>query len=196
MAFTIMEIDRSLAGSVMMEMTGGRRPAGRVQFQVPATIRSDNKEAKYKEKDAKNVEPIAMFAGSGPREIALDWTYIVTGAKNWDTASIAEKVKKVRGYFYATMAGTIGANNANNLVIKFRAYHVVGNGNGWWSFRGMGINVKHGDTIIRDNNGQYPLRTDLSMKLKLWSQGETKDGEPMVKIVNIKKTSRIGLAWL
>lgn len=133
-----------------------------IKFQFPLVIKQDNKGGDWKEINIRNSEPLAIFMGGKPREIDLSWTYIVSGQTHagivWTTDVIEKMVKTLRGYFY-NPAGT-------SQIIQFQAYNIVGDGNDYWTFRSDGINVTHSEMLIKDANGIYPLRTDLSMRLK------------------------------
>ncbi len=191
MALQLTPFDRNLLNQVRLNMTGGRFGRGiDVPFQFPPVIKSDNKGVEYDEINYKNIEPLAIFKSSNAREISMEWVYMVTGGpigdENWTAQRVSEIVKGIRGYFYATTLDQFQETDdgeTNNLIIKFSAYDVVGTTQGnidrryidTWTFRSDGINIRHSDTVITDGTASYPLRTDLSMKLKLWSRGEVPD---------------------
>ena len=164
--------DKALTGKVQLALSkkGSIRGSATanvlasIPFQYPPVVKSDNKGCNWKEFDIHNAEPMAIYMGGKAREIDLGWTYIVNGQTmgsdglSWKTSTIANQVKLLRGYFY----NTIGAD----MVIWFSAYDVVGSGGDHWTFRADNITVTHSETLITDANGTYPLRTDLSLKLK------------------------------
>src|SRR6185295_15587596 len=90
-------VDRSLSEKVTLRFVGG----GKVNFQFPPRITSDGRKGNWNERDLQGTEPVAVFRTSGPREISLVWTYVVTDSSGsgWTTSKIAEEVRKVRGYF-------------------------------------------------------------------------------------------------
>lgn len=174
--FQLSEIDRELASKSRLKLlalpSGGRQRSrsGRnnstvnVKFQFPPIVKSDNKTVNWKEVDLRSAEPFAYFMGAKAREILFKWTYIVTHTDGgeWDIETISSLVKNIRGYFYQSVS--------DNLIVDFYVYDVVGDSkSGSMSFRSDGINVDHSDTVIKDGDKYYPLRTDLSMKLKLWT---------------------------
>jgi hypothetical protein len=146
-----------------------------IKFQFPPRILSDNRKGAWKEGGLRGMEPVAVFKTSGPREISLTWTYIVTDndtgslARGFSTVIIAEQVKLVRGYFAAVRARKEGARN---LIAVFR-YGLFG-GTRAITARIKSIDVKHGDTIIVPNGDAskaFPLRTDITVDLRLWTKG-------------------------
>lgn len=139
-----------------------------IKFQFPPLIKSDNKGGDWKEFNARMAEPISLYMGGKPREISLQWTYIVTNeptnGEKWDVAAVSTYVKKVRGYFY-NQAGA-------DLIIYFKAYDIVGSAGGseYWTFRAESISVDHTSSMILQPDGAaYPLKTDLSMRLKFFT---------------------------
>lgn len=157
------EHDRELARAVVFRFADGDT----VEFQFPPKINSDNRKGSWKEGELRGTEPVANFKTSGPREITLTWTYIVDG-RQWTTQKISEQVKLVRGYF----ARVRERDRARNLVVKFQMWCLGGKDE--MSARIKNIDVKHGDTIICPNGDvecAYPLRTDITVDLRLWTKG-------------------------
>lgn len=140
-----------------------------VLFQFPPRILSDNRKGSWKEGDLRGKEPVSVFKTSGPREMTLSWTYIVDG-QDFTTAVIAEQVHAIRGYFAQVRDKKA---RARNLIVMFK-YVLYGNPTQPMSARIKSIDVKHGDTfIIPEGNVEqsFPLRTDISVELRLWTKG-------------------------
>lgn len=163
----LLALSKKGSGSLLGSKSATVNNLAGIAFQFPPVIKSDNKGGNWKEFDIRNAEPMAIYMGGKAREIDLTWSYIVNGQTmgsdgfSWKTSTVATQVKLLRGYFY----NTIGAD----MVVKFVAYDVVGSSGGdsdFWTFRADGISVSHSETLITDVNGTYPLRTDLSLKLK------------------------------
>lgn len=142
-----------------------------IEFQFPPVINSDNRKGNWIETDQPGKEPSASFKTSGAREITLKWTYIVDAVnKGWTTSKIANQVHTIRGYF-ATVRQT---SDHRKLLVLFR-YGLFG-GEESTSARIRSIDVKHGDTMIippgKPENA-FPLRTDVTIDLRLWNKAET-----------------------
>jgi len=158
----------------------------RIDFQFPPKITSDGRKGSWEEGELRGVEPIAVFKTSGAREISIKWTYIVDGG-DWTSEVVSNNVKKLRGYF-AQIKGeggqpTPGAREG--LIVKFKMWR-HGDPRDAMTARIKAIDVKHGETIVCDNvDGRrgaaggancgsafiFPLRTDITVDLRLWSQG-------------------------
>ena len=196
MPFRLTNIDAYLLDKVNLTLGGTK-----VQFQFPPIIKSDSKSFNWNEIDIKNIEPMATFQGAKARVIDLKWVYVVTGQSGWSAKKISDMVKSIRGFFYQQIMAQFAGDNppavtpeastggppkpvnnyAKSLIVRFNAYNVVGIGtqDGQIAFRSEGVDITHSDVIIDDNSGTYPLKTELSMKLKLWTQGEGADKKPM-----------------
>jgi hypothetical protein len=154
-----------------------------VAFQFPPRILSDNRKGSWEEGDLRGKEPVSVFKTSGPREISLSWTYIVTGG-DWTTESIAKQVHAIRGYFASVRDKD---EKSRNLVVDFRYIH-FGNPTKHMSARIKAIDVKHGDTLVfppGNAKEAFPLRTDIVVDLRLWTKGgdseQTQDLERLFK---------------
>jgi len=183
MPFRFSPIDDALVGDVKLVLTRPKQgkekapPGGgpfTIPFQFPPEISSDNKAANWDEDSASGLQdPFALFAGAKAREIDVKWTYIVIGSKKWNVSTIAGAVKAMRGYFLNI--------TGEALIVKARFYEIVGsksNQGADVSFRSEGVNVSHAGPIVKSNDGfAYHLRTNVSMKLKSWTdlQVDTED---------------------
>lgn len=144
----------------------------RIEFQFPPKITSDNRKGTWDEGELRGIEPVAVFRTSGPREITLTWTYIVTGGQ-WTVQRITDNVHAIRGYF----ALVRNRNINRNLVVEFQLWQYGGKVT---SFRIKSIDVKHSETLVTpcvgkvgDVSQAYPLRTDITVELRLWTQGSS-----------------------
>lgn len=191
MAFSLLKFDRQLCNAVRLKL--GQEV---VYFQFPPIVKADSKGVDYEERNCANIEPMATFKGSKARQIDLKWTYIVTGDK-WTAREVAANVKAIRSFYYQTVEQW--ARGSAKLNIEFQAYDVVGRPNsGMFSFRSDGVTISHSDAVIGNNGGYYPLRTDIDMKLKLWSGGEFVDaggGKKMVTNPWLKDAKQITPQW-
>jgi hypothetical protein len=211
MPFNLLEVDREMLNHITLSL-GGKK----VDFQFPPMIKSDSKGFNFEEMDMMNIEPLAIFRGSRVREVQLDWSYIITGGE-WDLDKVADTVKAIRGFFYLTATDVwqsrsgSGAVDVSVVVIKLKAYDIIGGGrsagNQIATFRADAVNISHKPPLIRGRGSSvYPLRTDVSMKLKLWTTGKTlntdvesADGNDnlidLKGLMNPKELGGVGGAW-
>jgi hypothetical protein len=153
-----------------------------VPFQFPPRMPDDSRRANWDEQDAFATEPIATYRGSGAREMTLQFTYIVDGSV-WTTARIGAIVKMLRGYFVLVRDRTL---SWRNLVVMFQMWNIGGRQPA--SCRIKSASVKHSETMVIPNNdvsSAYPLRTDITIDLRMWSQGLEygKDAKDPVSVV-------------
>lgn len=163
------EFDKALADAVTLRFNNGPQ----IAFQFPPRITGDSRRGDWKEENVPGTEPVAVFEKSGPREIALTWAYIVDGG-TWNTSLVAQQVKTMRGYFARTRDPNI--QGYRNLIVFFRMWNHGGNNE--MSARIKSVDVKHSETIVSSCvNGvpnikdAYPLRTDITIELRLWTKG-------------------------
>lgn len=168
MAFEHTPIDDALRDAVTLRFNLGPK----IEFQFPPKITTDSRKGEWYEGNLQGTEPIATFQKSGPREISLTWSYIVTGGV-WTTEKISQQVKAIRGYF----ARYRDQNNlaARNLILFFQMWaHGDPSIGKQMSCRIKSVDVKHTDTIVAPNGDPsvaYPLRTDIVVDLRLWTKG-------------------------
>lgn len=164
----ISAFDRRIREQVILQFVRpGATTGRRVRFQFPPIVASDSKAGNWQEVDYMHAEPYAIFMGGRPREISLQWFYVV-GLGGWRVSDVSSQVKFIRSYFYNRVG--------NSFVINFGAYDVVGPGRdgvaNTWTFRSDSVTVQHSNTLISsESNDIYPLRTDISMILKLYTDG-------------------------
>ena len=162
--------DKSLAKAVVLRLISGAT----IEFQFPPRMQSDNRRGEWSEGELPGMEPVAAFATSSAREMTLTWTYIVDGS-TWSSSRIAKNVKAIRGYF-ALVRGKTPPGNA--LVTKFKMWLIGGTKE--ISCRIKSVNVKHSDTIVGEAAIAYPLRTDVTIDIRIWTSAD-EDG----KLVNL-----------
>jgi len=218
MAFKLLPFDKELLNQFSMKLSGapigfpkggnfaqhfasGSATTFIVPFQFPLVISSDNKGVEYEEKNLKNIEPIAIFKGSKAREITLKWTYVATnhsdGRNAWSPNFIARTVKRIRAFFYQMIQHFV---KGYKIAVDFRGYDIIGSTSAKdevFTFRTDGVTVSHSDTIVGNKKiGFYAQQTDMEMKLKLWSGGQTEDGEEaFVKLDWLKDVGLLTDIW-
>lgn len=166
----LIQADVALASAILFEFAGEKAGAGeKVEFQFPPKIVSDSRKASWKEREvAGQVEPIVVYASSGPRELAMQITYIYDGI--WNCAKISKQVRLLRGYFQRVRE----SSQQRNLVIKMKLWCIGGNEPESMSFRMKSCDVKYSETMIYEDNPNkaYPLRTDITCDLAAWTRGD------------------------
>lgn len=202
MAFKLHPVDAKLVQRVKLVLHNPQfsdiGKAVIVSFQFPPHLESDGKGLRWNEKNFKNIEPMAIFDGSEAREISLKWCYVVTGEKGWSVKDIAKKVKGIRGYFYQTI-NNWDDDSGEGIRADFYAYNAVGPGTGAvFSFRPTTLSVSYSDKIILTDDGSFPIKTDLNMKLRMWTKGAETDGDgdkPLQDLPWLKKVGDITAEW-
>lgn len=152
--------DLALAKDVLLELKNGR-----ILFQFPPKLVTDNRRGIWNDENLRGTEPIAVFSTSGPREMSLQWTYLVDSGKLWNSVVVSSQVRAIRGYFAQVRTN----ETTRNLVVKFRyGQHTGGD---TMTCRVTDISVKHSETLVGTGKNIYPLRTDVAVELRLWTKG-------------------------
>lgn len=150
-----------------------------LQLQFPPRITSDTKSADWQEESIASYEPLAIFLGSSARKITIDLTYIVgagtdrevTFRKNGSTttktasefcaSTVGLLCNQIKAYFYRSIQGL------DIPVVRIRFYNHIGAESGPAVFRLMDVNITHGETIIKDETGVFPLLTKVTLNAAL-----------------------------
>ena len=154
-----------------------------IEFQFPPRITSDNRAAEWREGNLPGSEPVAVYEKSTAREMRLEWTYIVGASSDtdWTTEKIAANVRNLRRYF-SKEGNLIG----EELIVNFKMWMLGGIDT--FTCRIKSVGISHSKTIIvpvssgkepppapirgnADVDKAYPLRTDVSCELRLWTKG-------------------------
>lgn len=167
-------------------------------LQFPPKITDDSKTANWNDIDQCTYEPIPIFKGSSARRITIEIVYIVTGSalpgqtsggtvgraagvatgagagtsNAWTTEYIAKCTKQIKAYFYRSIAA-----GKNIPVVLIRFYNHVGSGSSGpqAAFRLTDVGITHGETLINDSQGVFPLFTKVRMTALLTTQTKTGD---------------------
>jgi hypothetical protein len=148
-----------------------------VEFQFPPKVLSDSRRGTWDEQDVMGTEPIAIYGGSGPRNISMQITYLVDGDRqgSWNCTKITKQIRLMRGYFQRIQDYKAAQRN---LVVKLKLWCIGGRTP--MTFRLRSCDVKYGETMItnkmqRDSSVEsstyFPLRTDVTLDLSSWTQG-------------------------
>lgn len=170
---------------------------GSLVFQFPPKILSDNRKGQWSENEIPGREPVAVFKNSGAREFALVITYIVDSLEDrldkFSPNRISQITHFLRGYYAK------GRNTADqrNYVVKFK--YIGYGGNTPTSCYIRGIDVKHSDTIVLNNNPgagpeggigrSFPLRTDITLDMRIWSSADEES------VQDVADVDRLVAAW-
>ncbi len=148
-------------------------PGTTIEFQFPPKLRSDSRGGNWNEVDSSPIggEPIATYRYAKPRQMSLDWTYIVTGGTNgtgvWPATRIQQQLLVLRRYFVnAPPGGQINGVFAS-LAVLVQIYGMGGVDP--MSFRLETVSIKHGDTLVGCGENAFHLRTDISCELRSWA---------------------------
>lgn len=171
MGALLTEHDTTLAQSFVLNFP----LKGNLEFQFPPKITSDGRSGTWNEKPGMGTEPIAVFGTSGPREITLGATYIVDGSSGWNINRIHDQIRKARGYY----AQIRKDGSTRNLVLHLKMWGIGGNEP--VSARLTNIGVKYGDAIVGTGDDAFPLRTDLTLDIRIWTMGAPSDAVQYVK---------------
>lgn len=185
MAFTLIQFDQDLANAVSIEFVAQPDPisgfpsgpgggSGRLDLQFPPKITSDSKSANWQEENKGSYEPLLIWLGSNARKVTIELTYIVDG-NQFTTAAIANITKVVKAYFYREIQ-----DNKNIPIVKMLMYNHM-DPNSSADFRLLDANISHGETIIQDGSGQFPLLTKITINAALVTQVRGKQEVPSLK---------------
>ena len=157
-----------------------------IEFQFPPKILNDGRKAEWVDANVPAGNPVSVYAKTGPREISLSFTYIVDG-DIWSTTKISNIIRELRGYF--GRANMNIANNQRDMIVMFKMW--LHGGVNEMSCKLNNVVLKHSETVVMPcrapgtfvdsvlpsatdvnlANLAYPLRTDVSIDLRIWSLG-------------------------
>lgn len=188
MGFNLIPFDQELAtNTVSIELVAQPNPisgfpggpgggGGKLQLQFPPKITSDGKSANWQEENKGSYEPLLIWLGSNPRKVTIELTYIVDG-NQFTTDVIANITKNIKAYFYREIQ-----DNENIPIVRLQIYNHM-DPNGQADFRLLDVGFSHGDTIIQDGNGQFPLLTKVTINAALVTQVRNKQEVPELQNV-------------
>jgi len=166
---------------------------GKVEFQFPPKIVSDGRKGNWKEFPTRQQEPYAVYTVASPRILTIHATWIVEAGSGWPASKIAKQLVNLRGYFM------VGWGQDQDLIGKFRCWQIGGPEQ--QSCRLVDVNIKYSETLVSPGavtpppssmkgiagsiansiakaasisasaNSTFPLKTDVTIDLRLWSKG-------------------------
>lgn len=165
MAFSVSVADSQINDAAIIEIVqsppavSGFPPGGaRIPIQFPPHIVDDTKSANWVEEGVASYEPITIWHGALARKIAVELTYIVTGGQ-FTTVTIPQIAQNFKAYFYRSI------NSTRAPIVKMTIYNHMTVPNSTW--RLLDVNISHGETIINDGSGIFPLMTKIKVNAAL-----------------------------
>jgi len=162
-----------------------------IEFQFVPKMLSDSRKGSWDEAELIGDEPISTLATTGPRIMSMSWTYIVDeigninsggglgGALNqlgfgdgvWTIARIKRNLNLLKGYF---LQSKIVKNDwvTHSGLVAVLTWPLVG-GKGSYTCRMTSVDIKHSENMVGNRNIMFPLRTDVSVDIRLWTNGTT-----------------------
>lgn len=134
--------------------------AERIPIQFPPRITDDTKSANWEEQSVASFEPIAIWRGALPRKITVELTYVVTGGA-FTTLSISQIAAHFKGYFYRSIEQTKAP------IVKMTIYNHMSQPGSTW--RLLDASISHGETLIQDGAGIYPMMTKIRVGAALFT---------------------------
>jgi len=210
MSANLTQHDTNLANSFYLELK-----TGKVEFQFPPKIVSDGRKGNWREFPTRSYEPYAVYTVAGPRVIVIHATWIVEAGSSWSASKIAKQLVNLRAYFM------IGWGKDEDLIAKFRCWQIGGTEE--QSCRLTDVNIKYSETLVStgvktpapssmkgiagsiansiakaastsaSNNTTFPLKTDVTIELRLWSQAGR--GDKAIQMVDTKLDTTVFPDW-
>lgn len=181
MAMKYADHDTSLAQSFTLRFKSG----GNVEFQFPPRVTSDGRKGQWNESEIRGREVVAVMTGTSARVFSVTVRYVVDGC-TWDAAKISKNLRLLRGYFMKPTAG-----QHEFLVAYIKCWQIGGSSE--CTCRLSDVNVKHGETIVGEGDDAFPMVTDVTLDVRLWSKGGGDASGEVQKVQALKGT--IPLDW-
>jgi len=160
---------------------------GDVKFQFCPRVQSDERHGVWDEVQSRGREPFANFMETSARKFTISITYICDGGQ-WSNKTIATQLQNLRGYYLMDSTAS-----APQLVAKVQMLGIGGGSP--MTCRFIATNVKYSDTLVGNGNDAFPLRTDVTLSLALWTRGGGVSGSGG-DVVNIDKLlGSVGKDW-
>jgi len=164
------QFDRSITDkdTIRMEVWTAAAPGGpgkkinEIPIQFPPKV-TDNKSMEWKEIWQGQYEPVAVYKSSAARKLSVELTYIATGSGQFSAANIAKYMRQIRGVMMYSVKEGLRIFPRVTLDL----WDIVPEGPA--VFRMMDFNVSYGDTVVKQGNSVYPLKTTASMNLAMSS---------------------------
>lgn len=202
MAMTYLPHDTELKAGIRLEVaTAGFQfgifnfPRLPIEFQFVPKIMSDSRKGSWDEEEVIGQEPVSTLATAGPRIMSMTWTYIVDslGDKDgafgnngpWTIPKIKRNINALKGYFVQAKAIQAAGDATHGGLVAYLEWPMVA-GKGKWSVRITSVDVKTSDNMVGDRNLMYPVKSDVTIDLRLWTTGIlVESGDDDAKVQNV-----------
>lgn len=179
--YTPFDRDATSSASGLLLSLHPHTDASQVKFQFPPHVPDDGRKVEWGEGNLQGIEPVAEYKTSGPRAFSLVYTYIVDGGK-WTIPVIQAQLRLIRGY----PARMRDQGNPDAMIVKLKLWEI--GGQSVVHARILNISIKHGDVLIAPEAAPrrpFPLKTDVTVDLRLWSKAGTKPQQEVVGLNDI-----------
>lgn len=157
---TLIAVEYKIIEKFEIEIAGSK-----IKFQFPPKVSTDTRTATWEEHDAAGTEEIAIFMGSRERIFQIEWTYIVGAVDGtWGIEKVSGECSKARNYFFGAVTD---ATNGPVAKVKLASH---GDPDKPMTMRLSDLNIKHGTAYVFEDGKSYPLRTDIAMTAKIFTQ--------------------------
>jgi len=158
MAFVLTKADQNAIGNVSIKGNPSGFILNSSNLQFPPTITKDSKSANWNTIDAMSYEPIAFFKSGNPRDLGLEFQWVIGG--KWTPDFVHEITDKVKSYFYTCYQG---GNMVDYPIVEInKLYNLIKKRTTW---RLNSVNVIYSPELINIGGAWYPLHVKLSMDL-------------------------------
>ncbi len=152
-----------------------------VMFQFPLIIASDDKSLSWDEKKNRTMEPQVVISSAEARSITVETKYIL-GMGGWSTSQVKGELDKLRKYFYLL-------DSRIEKALIARVFLCGYGGRDKQTFRLISLSITPSKTMVvlgersyqgikRDYTNTHPLRVDVRIEMKLWTNVESKSDIP------------------
>lgn len=176
--YTRHDIDNRLNG-IKLEIHAPDMGRADILFQFPPKLKTDNKGANWDDRSAPDQgDAIAVVAVATPREMSLDFSYIVDPNSGWPASVIQTQLRRLRGYFFNSNR----SQPTREFVINLLVWGMGGRTP--VSFRSSGVSIKHSDSMVGSGLNAYHLRTDVSLSVKSYPRQTTQNFDGLLEFTN------------
>jgi hypothetical protein len=187
MAFTLAKADKDAIGQVNItgKPSGFSLNSGNLQF--PPTITKDSKSANWQTTDLMSYEPLAFFKSANPRDLGLEFQWVVGG--QWSPEKVHKTIDDVKKYFYTCYMGS--AFQEYPIVEITKLFNLITQRTTW---RMNSVNVTYSPELVNIGGKWYPLHVKLTMDLLSVTKlkGDASGDTPMQELSSLEDSPKPG----